>query len=79
MIIKHNKSIKLFLRALETRRDVLATVVDEQGEVDGDVEIDAEDVGFKNRAEAQGDLGVGEASEKAAARLLRRLAELEVD
>lgn len=43
------------------------------------IKVGAENVCFKSRAEAHGRFGVREALEEAAAGLLRRLAELEID
>ena len=38
--------------ALEARGDVLATVVDEEAEVDGQVEVDSQDVSLERGAKA---------------------------
>ncbi|KAM0931676.1 hypothetical protein ACQ4PT_000181 [Festuca glaucescens] len=67
------------LWALEASGDFLAAVVDEEAEVDGHVEVDAQDVGLESGAEADGGLQVGEALDQGAARLLRWLSELQVD
>ena len=70
------------LRSLSTdeaTRDVLAAVVDEEAELDGDVEGAAEHVGLDGGAETDGGLKVGEAAEDAAARRVRRLADLGAD
>lgn len=68
-------------RALELGGDLLAAVVDEEGEVDGDVEVDAEDVGPEGGAEADGCLEVEQAVDEraAVAGLLRELADAEGD
>ena len=62
--------------AYEAAGEVLATVVDNEAELDRDVEGDAEHVGLDGGAEAGGGLEVGEAAEEAAARLGRRLPHL---
>jgi len=64
---------------LEASRHLLPTIVQEEAEFDGNVEVDAEDVGFERSAEADGGLEVGEVSEQQAARDLGRLADFEVD
>ena len=69
----------LLAGALEAGGDVLAAVVDEEAEVDGHVEVDAQDVGLERRAEAHRRLQVGEALDQRAARLLRRRPQLQVD
>ena len=68
-------------RALELLGDVLATVVEEQAEVDGDVEVDAEDVGLEGGAKADGGLEVEEAADEstALAWLLGELADADGD
>uniref|UniRef100_A0A8R7QM40 Uncharacterized protein n=1 Tax=Triticum urartu TaxID=4572 RepID=A0A8R7QM40_TRIUA len=65
--------------ALEAGGDVLAAVVDEQAEVDGDVEVDAQDVGLERRAQAHGCIQVRQPLEQRAARLLRRRHRPQVD
>lgn len=55
------------LSALEALGGGLAAVVEEEAELDGDVEDDAEDVGLERGAEAHGGLEVGQATEEAAA------------
>ena len=67
------------LGALEASGDALAAVVDEEAEVDGHVEVDAQDVGPQRRAQAHRRLQVGEALDERAAGLLRRRPKLEVD
>ena len=67
------------LVALESSGDALAAVVDEEAEVDGHVEVDAQDVGLERRAEAHRRLQVGEAIDERAAGLLRRRAQHQVD
>lgn len=57
----------------------MAAVVEEEGEIDVDVEADAQDVGLDGGAEAQGGFEVGEALDEAAAGFLGRGADLEVD
>lgn len=63
------------LRALELSGDLLATVVDEKAEVDGDVEVDAKDIGLKRGANAHSSLEVEETFDEGAALawLLREL------
>lgn len=63
------------LRALELSGDLLATVVDEKAEVDGDVEVDAKDIGLKRGANAHSGLEVEETFDEGAALawLLREL------
>jgi len=58
---------------------VLATVVEDEAEVDGEVKVDAEDVGLDGGAEADGGLQVREAAKDAAARLGGRVADLGTD
>ncbi|KAF8687989.1 hypothetical protein HU200_042474 [Digitaria exilis] len=48
------------LEALESGGDGLATVVEDEAEVDGQVEVDSEDVALDGGAEAQGGLEVDE-------------------
>jgi hypothetical protein len=67
------------LRTDVTFGHALATVVDEGGELDRDVDGGAEHVGLDGRAEADGGLEVGEAAEEAAARLSGHLAGLALD
>ena len=67
------------LGALEAGGDPPAAVVDEKAEVDGHVEVDAQDVGPQRRAQAHRRLQVGEALDQTAARLLRRRPQLQVD
>jgi len=55
---------------------VLATVVEDEAEVDGEVQVDAEDVGLDSGAEADGGLQVDEPIQQRAARLVRRRADL---
>lgn len=62
--------------AYEATGETLATVVDNEAELDRDVEGDAEHVGLDGGAEAGGGLEVGQAAEDAAARLGGRLADL---
>lgn len=66
----------LFLRALEAFRYLLPTVVKEQAEVDGNVELDPQDIGLECSAEAHGSLEVDESFEKSAAGLLWWLADV---
>ena len=56
-----------------------AAMVEEEGEVDGDVEVDAKDVGLDGGAEAEGGVEVGETVEQRAALLVRWHAQLELD
>lgn len=67
------------LRALEALGDVLPAVVDEQAEVDGEVDVDAQDVGLDGGAKAHGDLEVDQPFDEAAAGLLGRLCHRRVD
>jgi len=68
-----------WLCALEAGGHGAAAVVDKEGEVDGDVEADAEDVGVDGEADADGGLQVGQAGDEGAAGLLGRLPHLRVD
>jgi len=65
--------------AYEATGEVLATVVDNEAELDRDVDGDAEHVGLDSGAEADGGLQVREAAEDAAARLGGRVADLGAD
>ena len=56
-----------------------ATLVEEEGEVDGKVEADAEDVGPDGGAEADGGVEVGEPGQQRAALLIRRHADVKLD
>ena len=67
------------LGALEASGHPLAAVVDEEAEIDGHVEVDAEDVRPQRRAQAHRRLQVGEALDQTAAWLLRRRPQLQVD
>ncbi|KAK4769069.1 hypothetical protein SAY86_027219 [Trapa natans] len=69
----------MFSGTLEPVRDLLAAVVEEEAEGDGDVEVDSEDVGLDGRAEADRRLKVGQTLDERAARILGRLTEHEVD
>lgn len=71
-----NQSLMLNLSADEALGSGLAAVVEEEAELDGDVEDDAEHVGLERRAEAHGGLEVGEPAEEAAALAGRRVAQL---
>ncbi|KAK4747107.1 hypothetical protein SAY87_026144 [Trapa incisa] len=53
---------------LEARRHCLLASTDKKGEGDGDVEVDAEDVGLDGGAEAEGRLEVGQTVEEGTAR-----------
>ena len=55
---------------------VLATVVEDEAKVDGEVKVDAEDVGLDGGAEADGSLQVDEPVQQRAARLVRGRADL---
>ncbi|CAL9091154.1 hypothetical protein MUK42_20301 [Musa troglodytarum] len=68
-------------RALELSGGLLAAVVEEEAEVDGEVEMDTEDVGLERSAKAHSCLEVDEAVEQRAAlaRLLRKLAHPDLD
>jgi hypothetical protein len=55
---------------------VLAAVVEDEAEVDGELKVDAEDVGLDGGAEADGGLQVDEPVQQRAARLVRRRAYL---
>ena len=65
--------------AYEATGEVLATVVDNEAELDRDVYGDPEHVGLDGGAEADGGLQVGEAAEDAAAWLGGRVADLGAD
>ncbi|KAG0457156.1 hypothetical protein HPP92_022313 [Vanilla planifolia] len=65
--------------AQESLGHLLTAIVDEEAEVDGQVEANAEDVSLQNRTETHGRLQVCQAFDEAAARRLRRLAEGDVD
>lgn len=67
------------LGAFESGGHTAAAVVDEEGEVDGDVEVDAEDVGVDGEADADSGVQVGQAGDEGAAGLLRRAAHHGVD
>ena len=57
---------------------LLAALVEEEGQVDGHVELDAENVGPDGGAEAHGSVEVGEPAQKRAALLVRWHADLEL-
>ena len=57
----------------------LAALVEEEGEVYGDVELDPEDVGLDGGAEADGSVEVGKPAEQWAALLVCRHAQLEME
>ena len=65
--------------ALEAAGHVLAAVVKDEAEVDGEVEVDAEHVGLDGGAEADCGLEVDEALEEGAARQRGRRANLGLD
>ncbi|CAM0871189.1 unnamed protein product [Alopecurus aequalis] len=56
-----------------------ATLVEEEGEIDGKVEVDAEDVSLDGSAEADGGVEVGEPRQQRAALLIRRHTDVELD
>ena len=56
----------------EVRRADLAAVVEEETEVDGHVEVDAQDVGLDGGAEADGGVQVDEALQQRAALVVLR-------
>uniref|UniRef100_A0A8R7VDW2 Uncharacterized protein n=1 Tax=Triticum urartu TaxID=4572 RepID=A0A8R7VDW2_TRIUA len=56
----------------EVRGALLAALVEEEGQVDGDVELDAEDVGPDGGAEAHSGVEVGEPAQERATLLVRR-------
>ena len=56
----------------EVGRAFLAALVEEEGEVYGDVELDPEDVGLDRGAEADGGVEVDETVQQRAALLVRR-------
>jgi hypothetical protein len=64
------------LCAVEVVGAVLAAVVEDEAEVDGEVKVDAEDVGLDGGAEASDDLQVDEPVQQRAALLVRRRADL---
>lgn len=68
-------------RALETGGSLLTAVVEEKAEVDGEVEMNAKDIGLDSSAKAHGGLEVDEAIEQSAAlaRLFRELADADLD
>ena len=57
---------------------LLAALVEEEGQVDGHVELDAENVGPDGGAEAHGGVEVGEPAQERAALLVRWHADLEL-
>ena len=63
----------------EVGRAFLAALVEEEGEVYGDVELDPEDVGLDRGAEADGGVEVGEPADQWAALLVRWHAQLELE
>ena len=67
------------LEALEAGGHALAAVVEDEAEVDGEVEVDAENVALDGRAEAHRRLEVDEPLQQRAARLRRRHAHLGLD
>ena len=73
MTSRHDQS------ALEAAGHVLAAVVKDEAEVDGEVELDAEHVGFDGGAKTDGSLEVDEPLEEGAARQRRRRAHLGLD
>nr|GMD79854.1 hypothetical protein Pyn_06004 [Ipomoea batatas] len=56
------------LLALVSTRDILAAVIEQQAEGDGNVEVDSEDVGFNGGAEAGGGFEVDKTADERAAR-----------
>ena len=67
------------LEALEAGGHALAAVVEDEAEIDGQVEVDAEDVALDGGAEAQGGLKVDEPFKQRAAGLRGRHADLGLD
>ena len=67
------------LCAVEVVGAALAAVVEDEAEVDGEVEFDAEDVGLDGGAEADGGLQVHEPVQQRAAGQVRRRADLGLD
>jgi hypothetical protein len=67
------------LEALESSGHGLAAVVEDEAEVDGQVQVDAEDVALDGGAEAQGGLKVDEPFKQRAAGLRGRHADLGLD
>ena len=67
------------LEALEAGGHGLAAVVEDEAEVDGQVQVDAEDVALDGGAEAQGGLKVDEPFKQRAAGLRGRHADLGLD
>ena len=67
------------LEALESSGHALAAVVEDEAEIDGQVQVDAEDVALDGGAEAQGGLEVDEPLQQRAAGLRRRHADLGLD
>ena len=65
--------------AVEAFGGGLAAVVEDEGEVDGEVEVDAQHVGLDGSAEADGGLQVDEAVQQRAAGLRRRQPHLGLD
>jgi hypothetical protein len=63
--------------ALEVIWAVLAALVEDEAEVDGQVELDAEHVGLDGSAQADGGIEVDEPAQQRAARLLVRQANLD--
>ena len=79
----HNKLVTprpdACLEAHEAGGHGLAAVVEDEAEVDGQVQVDAEDVALDGGAEAQGGLEVDEPLQQRAAGLRRRHADLGLD
>ena len=67
------------LEALESSGHALAAVVEDEAEIDGQVQVDAEDVAPDGGAEAQGGLKVDEPFKQRAAGLRGRHADLGLD
>ena len=67
------------LEALESSGHALAAVVEDEAEIDGQVQVDAEDVALDGGAEAQGGLKVDEPFKQRAAGLRGRHADLGLD
>jgi hypothetical protein len=63
--------------ALEVIWAVLAALVEDEGEVNGQVELDAEHVGLDGSAQADGGVEVDEPTQQRAARLIVRQANLD--
>jgi hypothetical protein len=59
------------LGALEAGRKILSTVIEEQAQWDGDIKIDAQNIGLDGSAKANSSFHISKPLDEAAARCLR--------